>query len=138
MSTDRPNLTVLFEQAGIVHGGDIGAAEIYFEGWVDDGSGKKPFRIPKSGHIPEVHDGQTLDVNAVLWQGVPASDQLHVHIEGWDEDLGRNSKINPDDHLGTYDHVFTPGERWGVGRHASIPLATKDGEWLLTFRIEKA
>lgn len=133
---ERPNLVVLFEQAGIVRGGDIGAAEIYFEGWVDDGTGRRSFRVPKNGHIPEVHDGQTLDVNEVIWKGRPAGDTLHVHIEGWDEDLGRDSKINPDDLLGTYDHVFTPAESWGVGRHASIPLATKDGEWMLTLRIE--
>jgi hypothetical protein len=136
MPSERPHLTVLFEQAGIVHGGDIGAAEIYFEGWVDDGGGKKSFRIPKSGHIPEVHDGQTLAVDTVIWEGTPGSDGLHVHIEAWDEDLGRDSRINPDDHLGTYDHVFTAADRWGVGRHASIPLASKDGEWLLTLRID--
>ena len=137
MTTDRPNLKVVFEQAGIVRGGDIGAAEIYFEGWVDDGSGKRAFRVPTAGHIPNVHDGQTLEINAVIWEGRPGSDSLQVHIEGWDEDLGRHSKINPDDHLGTYEHAFTPGERWGVGRHPSIPLSTEAGEWMLTLRIEK-
>jgi hypothetical protein len=133
---DRPNLVVVFERAGIVRGGDIGAAEIYFEGWVDDGSGKRAFRVPQKGHIPEVHDGQTLDVNEIIWKGVPSGDSLHVHIEGWDEDLGKDSKINPDDHLGTYDHVFTPAERWGAGRHSSIPLSTREGEWMLTLRID--
>ena len=133
---NRPNLVVVFERAGIVRGGDIGTAEIYFEGWVDDGSGKRAFRVPRQGHIPEVHDGQTLDVNEVIWKGVPATDGLHVHIEAWDEDLGKDSKINPDDHLGTYDHFFTPAERWGAGRHSSIPLSTREGEWMLTLRID--
>jgi hypothetical protein len=135
--SDRPRLRVVFEQAGIVNGGDIGTAEIYFEGWVDDGAAKKSFRVPQKGYIPEVHDGQTLQIETVLFEGTPKGDALHVHIEGWDEDLGRDSTINPDDLLGTFDRVYTEADRWGVGRHASIPLATEDGEWLLTLRIEK-
>jgi hypothetical protein len=135
--SERPKLRVVFDRAGIVRGGDIGAAEIYFEGFVDDGSGKKPFRVPHSGYIPDVHNGQTLELGVTLFEGRLAGDQLHIHIEGWDEDLGRNSIINPDDLLGTYDRVFTAADGWGLGRHASIACASEDGEWLLTLTVEK-
>jgi len=133
----RPRLKLTFETAGIVHGGDVGDAEIYFEGWIDDGAGKKSFRIPNKGYIPGVKDGQTIELNAVLFEGRLQGPRLHVHIEAWDEDLGRDSAINPDDLLGVYDREFEERERWGVGRHASIPLKTDAGEWMLTFRIDE-
>jgi hypothetical protein len=137
--TLAPRLTVTFELAGIVHGGDaVGNAEIYFEGWVDDGQHKKPFRIPHSGHIPEVADGQTLTLNTVIFEGRPKGHMLTVHVEAWDEDLGRQSSLNPDDLLGVYERAFTAEERWGVGRHENITCKTDAGEWLLTFNIAAA
>jgi hypothetical protein len=136
MSETPPHLTVVFELAGIVRGSDIGTAEIYFEGWIDDGTGKRAFRIPHKGYVPDVADGQTLELNTPIFDDRPHGPTLTVHIEGWDEDLGRNSKVDPDDLLGTYEETFSAKERWGVGRHASIPLKSDKGEWMLTYRID--
>jgi hypothetical protein len=133
----RPRLKVTFESAGIVRGGDIGAAEIYFEGWVDDGGGKKRWRLPKNGYIPDVKDGQTIELDAVVYEGRLQGHELHVHFEAWDEDLGRDRALKPDDLLGIYDREFGEKQRYGVGRHASIPLKTDAGEWMLTFRVEE-
>jgi hypothetical protein len=136
----RPLVKVIFEHALIERGGDLGAAEIYFEGWVDDsgsGGGRRPFRIPHAGAIPGVKDGQTLTLDTVLYESVgPVGAQLKLHVEGWDEDLGRDSLIDPDDLLGTYDGAFDAESRWGSGRHAGVKLVGDGGAWQLSFRIE--
>ncbi len=57
MAGSGPLVKVILEKALIERGGDIGAAEIYFEGWVDDGAGtRRSFRIPHAGHIPMEND----------------------------------------------------------------------------------
>jgi hypothetical protein len=134
----RPRAEVVLDAAKIVRGGDlIGAAEIYFEGWVDDGQGgKHRFRIPHAGHIPGVQDAQTIPLFTTIYEGkTPLADFLHIHVEAWDEDLGRASLLNPDDLLGVYDRRFTASERWGEGMHAGIELATDAGAWTLAFTI---
>jgi hypothetical protein len=134
----RPLVKVIFESAHIVRGGDIGAAEIYFEGWVDDGAGtRRAFRIPHAGAIPGVKDGATLELHTTLFESVdPVGAKLHVHIEGWDEDLGKDSLINPDDLLGVHDASFDEATGWGAGRHANLALTSEAGAWTLAYRIE--
>jgi hypothetical protein len=134
----NPRVKVVLEHALIQRGGDVGAAEIYFEGWVDDGAGnKRTFRIPHAGHIPGVKDGQTIKLDTMVFESVgPVGAALTVHVEAWDEDLGRDSLVNPDDLLGTYEHAFTGDANWGRGQHKDISLKTNDGAWQLTFRIE--
>lgn len=135
----RPLVKVVFEHAIIDKGGDVGPAEIYFEGWVDDGAGtRKTFRIPHAGAIPGVKDGQKIDINTTIFESSDAvvGEQLLVHLEAWDEDLGRQSLTNPDDLLGTYEQVFDASSGFGVGRHVDLPLKSAQGAWRLTFRIE--
>jgi hypothetical protein len=134
----RPLVKVILENAHIVRGGDIGAAEIYFEGWVDDGAGTRlAFRIPHAGAIPGVKDGDTVKLDTVLFESAtPVGDRLKVHIEAWDEDLGKDSLINPDDLLGTYDATFDEATAWGAGKHENIALTSEAGAWTLAFRIE--
>ncbi len=138
MAGARPLVKVILEKALIERGGDIGAAEIYFEGWIDDGAGtRRTFRIPHAGHIPGVKDGQTLQLDALLHESLaPVGDELRVHIEAWDEDLGRNSLLDPDDLLGVYEEGFGPGQGWGSGRHDDLLLKTDQGAWRLFYRIE--
>jgi hypothetical protein len=134
----NPRVKVTLETALIQRGGDVGAAEIYFEGWVDDGAGTtKNFRIPHAGHIPGVKDGQHIKLDTLVFESVgPVGATLTVHVEAWDEDLGRDSLVNPDDLLGTYEKAFTQHESWGRGEHKDIPLKTDDGAWKLSFRID--
>ena len=138
MTASRPLVKVVLEHALIERGGDLGAAEIYFEGWVDDGAGtRRAFRIPREGAIPGVKDGQTLPLDTVIFESVtPIGPTLQVHVEAWDEDLGRQSLLDPDDLLGTYEQVFDASVGWGVGGHADIALDSDDGAWKLTYRIE--
>jgi hypothetical protein len=138
MAVSRPLVKVVLERALIERGGDIGAAEIYFEGWVDDGAGtRKAFRIPHAGNVPGVKDGQTIKLDTVVFESVkPVGAAVHVHIEAWDEDLGKHSLINPDDLLGAYDQRFTEADGWGSGHHTDVPLSSDDGAWRLSFRIE--
>lgn len=131
----QAHVRVTLEKAEIVDGGDVGTAEIYFEGWVDDGGGgKRAFRIPQNGHIPEVKNGQVIPLNTTVFDS-RVGDSLTVHVEAWDEDLGRNSLINPDDLLGTYEKKWTAETNWGEGRHADIKLATEQGGWILAYSI---
>jgi hypothetical protein len=136
--THRPLVKVILERALIERGGDIGAAEIYFEGWVDDGAGcRRAFRIPHAGAVPGVKDGQTIPLNTVIYESVtPVGEKIKLHIEAWDEDLGRDSLINPDDLLGAYDASFDQASGWGSGRHENLKLACDAGSWQLSFRIE--
>jgi hypothetical protein len=135
----RPRGEVVLESARILRGGDpVGsAAEIYFEGWVDDGAGgRRRFRIPHAGSIPGVRDGQRIALDAQVYVGErPLGASLHLHVEAWDEDLGRDSLLNPDDLLGVYDRRFTAAERWGEGRHESQRAATDVGAWELSFVV---
>jgi hypothetical protein len=127
---------VILRRAEIVIGGDLfGTAEIYFEGFVTD-SASHPFRLPAEGAYPFVADGQILDLDVILYESAaPLTGPLTVHIEGWDEDLGRDSLVNPDDLLGTHERTYGPDERWGEGVHAEIPLETHQGAWVLTYEI---
>ena len=138
MPASRPLVKVVLENALIERGGDIGAAEIYFEGWVDDGAGtRRAFRIPHAGAIPGIKDGQSIKLETAVFESVtPVGDQVSVHVEGWDEDLGRDSLINPDDLLGTYEEVFDAQSGWGAGRHEGIRVDTDAGAWRLSYRIE--
>jgi hypothetical protein len=137
-TTSRPLVKVILERALIVRGGDIGAAEIYFEGWVDDSAGcRRGFRIPHAGAIPGVKDGQTIPLDTVIYESVtPVGAHLKIHIEAWDEDLGRDSLINPDDLLGAYDANFDSATGWGTGRHENLALESTQGAWQLSYRIE--
>jgi hypothetical protein len=131
----KAHVRVTLEKAEIIDGGDIGTAEIYFEGWVDDGSGgRRAFRIPQNGHIPEVENGQVIPLNTAIFDA-SVGDSLTVHVEAWDEDLGRNSLLNPDDLLGTYENRWTAEQKWGDGRHADLELSTEQGKWRLTYSI---
>jgi hypothetical protein len=133
----RPYAKVTFDKATIIAGGDIGAAEIYFEGWVDDGrGGRRAFRIPHEGHIPDVRNGQTIPLKTVVFESRrPVGDHLTVHLEAWDEDLGRSSLIDPDDLLGVYEKRHTAEDRWGEGTHAEQRVSTRQGAWLLTYTV---
>jgi hypothetical protein len=135
-STAAPKLTVTFVLAGIVDGSDVDKAEVYFEGWVDDGAERTTFRIPREGHIPEIADGQTITVDTAIYEGRPEGDTLTVHFEAWDEDLGKASRLDADDCLGIYERRFTRAERFGQGRYDGIPCKSDKGEWLLSFRID--
>ena len=137
-STSRPLAKVVLERALIERGGDIGAAEIYFEGWVDDGAGtRRAFRIPHAGAIPGVKNGQTIPLDTVIFESVtPVGARLKLRVEAWDEDLGRDSLINPDDLLGAYEESFDEKSGWGVGKHEGLQLASDDGAWQLSYRIE--
>jgi hypothetical protein len=131
----KPHVRVHLEQAEIIDGGDIGTAEIYFEGWIDDGAGgRRAFRIPQNGHIPDVDNGQVIPLKTTILDGV-VGDGWTLHIEGWDEDLGRNSLLNPDDLLGVYEKRWTAEERWGEGRHADQEVSTEQGKWRLTYSV---
>jgi hypothetical protein len=134
----RPYAKVVFEKATIIEGGDVGAAEIYFEGWVDDGSGgRRSFRIPHEGHIPNVKDGATITLDTTVYESKrPLGDSLTIHFEAWDEDMGRASLLDPDDLLGAFEKRHTIDERWGEGRHADIRLETDSGAWLLTYSVK--
>ncbi len=138
MPTSHPLVKVILERALIQRGGDIGAAEIYFEGWVDDGAGcRRAFRIPHAGAIPGVKDGQTIKLDTVAYESpTPVGDVLKVHMEAWDEDLGRDSLINPDDLLGTYEATFDARTGWGAGKYEGVQLGSEAGAWQLWFRIE--
>lgn len=128
-----PRVAVVLEQAKILKGGDFGAAEIYFEGWVDDGAGgRRAFRIPHEGHIPSVRDGQVIPLSTVVYDGRrTAGDALVVHVEAWDEDLGKGHLLDADDLLGTIDRRHGPQDGWGAGRHVDVNA----GNWLLTYSI---
>jgi hypothetical protein len=134
----RPLVKVILERALIERGGDIGAAEIYFEGWVDDGAGtRRAFRIPHAGAIPGVKDGQTIPLDTVVYESVtPVGSKLKLHVEAWDEDLGKGSLINPDDLLGAYEASFDAASGWGHGKHEDLRSDSDDGAWRLSFRIE--
>jgi hypothetical protein len=138
MATTHPLVKVVLEHALIERGGDIGAAEIYFEGWFDDGAGtRRSFRIPHAGAIPGVKDGQTIPLDTVIYESIePVGDKIRLHIEAWDEDLGKDSLINPDDMLGAYDVSFDDASGFGVGPHRDIRLDSEDGAWQLSYRIE--
>jgi hypothetical protein len=138
MATTHPLVKVVLEHALIERGGDIGAAEIYFEGWFDDGAGtRRAFRIPHAGALPGVKDGQTIALDTVIYESVvPVGDKIRLHIEAWDEDLGKESLINPDDMLGAYDQSFDAASGFGVGAHRDVRLDSEDGSWQLSYRIE--
>lgn len=134
----RPHVRVVFERAQILRGGDTGRAEIYFEGWIDDGAGsRRAFRIPQDGYVPGVKDGQEISIDTVVFESTrPVGEQLRVHFEAWDEDLGKSSLVDPDDLLGAYEHVYTRADDWGVGAHRDLELRTDAGGWRLSYRIE--
>lgn len=136
---EHPRLKVVLEEAQIIVNGDVGAAEIYFEGWVDDGAGgRRAFRIPHEGHVPGVNNGQTIPLNTEVFASkTPVGAALRVHVEAWDEDLGRNSLVDPDDLLGVHEQSYAQAEKWGEGQHAQLRCKTDAGEWLLTYRVEK-
>jgi hypothetical protein len=132
----KSRVTVRLEAVTLVAGGDRGDSEIYIEGWVDDGV-RRRFRIPAEGARTGVRRGAPERFDAPLYEGVPLEQSLIVHLEVWEEDLGRTSLIDPDDLIGVHERRFTAAERWGEGRHEGIRVATEDGEALVSYVIRQ-
>jgi hypothetical protein len=130
----KARATVTLDRVTLVTGGDRGDSEIYVEGWIDDGV-RRPVRVPEQGARPGVRRGLPQDFGVQLYDGVP-EETLVVHLEVWEEDLGRGSLVDPDDLLGVHERSFTAAERWGEGRHADVPVETEDGACLLTYTID--
>jgi hypothetical protein len=130
----RARVSLLLESVTLLAGGDRGTSELYVEGWVDDGV-RTPFRVPQSGARRGVRRGVAERFDAPLWDGIPRGEGLIVHLEVWEEDMGRDSLIDPDDLLGVYERRFTEAERWGEGRHEDLRVATEDGAAILTFVV---
>jgi hypothetical protein len=87
--------------------------------------------------VPNVKNGQVIPLNTEVFASTsPVGEELRVHVEAWDEDLGRASLVDPDDLLGVHERSFGRPDKWGDGRHADVRSKTDAGEWLLTYRIE--
>ena len=130
----RLRATVTLDEATLVAGGDRrGSSELYVEGWIDDGV-RRRFRFPEKGAVRGVFRGVPQAIGSRLYDGVPLGEALIVHIELWEEDLGRESLIDPDDLLGIHERRFTQLERWGEGQHDGR-VETEDGAGLLRYSI---
>jgi hypothetical protein len=129
----RLRATVTLDEATLVAGGDRGSSELYVEGWVDDGV-RRRFRFPERGSVRGVQRGVPQALDSRIYDGVPLGEALIVHMELWEEDLGRDSLIDPDDLLGVHERRFTQVERWGEGQHEA-KVETEDGAGILRYAI---
>ena len=132
----RSRLSVVLESVTLVAGGDrSGTSELYVEGWIDDGV-RSVLRVPETGARVGVRRGVAERFDAVLFDGIPRGEGLIVHLEVWEEDLGRDSLVDPDDLLGVHERRFIEAVRWGEGRHEER-VATEDGEALLVYVVRR-
>jgi hypothetical protein len=130
----RLRATVTLDETILVAGGDrSGSSELYVEGWVDDGV-RRRFRFPDKGAVRGVQRGVPQPLDTRIYDGVPLGEALIVHVELWEEDLGRDSLVDPDDLLGVHERRFTQVERWGEGRHEA-KVETDDGAGILRYTI---
>jgi hypothetical protein len=132
----RARVAIELESVTLVAGGDRGTSELYIEGWVDDGV-RTPFRVPATGARRGVRRGATERFDAAIYDGIPRGEGLIVHLEVWEEDMGRDSLIDPDDLMGVHERRFTEPERWGEGRHEDVRVATEDGAADVTYVIRR-
>lgn len=126
---------VTLDSVTLLAGGDeLGTSELYIEGWIDDGT-RRRLRIPEKGARTGVRRGLPEEFKVDLYDGVPLGDALIVHLEVWEEDLGRHSLIDPDDLIGVHERRFTAAERWGEGAHGDIRVETDDAACLVSYSI---
>jgi hypothetical protein len=136
-AADRPRrVRIRVDSVELTAGVEIGSSEIYLEGWVDDGE-RHPFRVPEKGARAGVRTGRPVALDAVIYESEhPTREDMILHIEVWEEDLGRDSLVDPDDLLAIHQRKLKAGERWDEGRHAAVRISNERATCVLGYTID--